>query len=513
MKRYKGILNIFVGCTLGLCILFLCIHEAENKYFWTDEGHEITDIYQKPFLDIIQGKIDQPNKNPIYYLLQRAVVGNEMRFNADILVEYRTISLVSAFILVLLLYFFISKHLGMFWGILSVVALASQRLFYQYSAESRHYSLWLLFFLILLVATTNMCMSSWDNIKRKQKFFYILSLLGITLVISMGVIQALVSILLCLGFWTVIHSRPKNIKFFTHFALPLGLLCVGIELFYGLQGVDANTDHIINTQFDLFHTLRQGDLRLLKMPGRLLLPKPTRDAFLGVHLLNLLVIFGVGACGFYWKKGRDLKDKDLFVYTLNAITVVQAVLSTILIGSVIGILQYWFVQRIFLYLIVCHAVLAVTGGYFILLVTKDYFQKRNFSMAGVFGPKNSAVFATCILFILIFLSVKYQVKHIFTFAQNQDPSSCLAIPGKLPNDFNSKNSLPHDKGLNFIAKVGKYIDTCSRNGNEKDRVVYLWHKSNEWFLTPEIPADGELFNISAKKGIQYFLGKTSYFKL
>ena len=234
----------------------------------------------------------------------------------------------------------------------------SQNIFYQFSAESRHYMTWLLFFSILLISTTNMCLCEWENIKIKQKVYYALSLIGITLVISMGVIQALLSIITCLVFWTFFHSRPKSMKFITCFALPLGLLCVAIELVYGLQGVDANASSIMHTNWDLLYVIQQGDLSLLKMPIRLLLPKPTRDAFLGAYLLNLLVVFGIGTCIFYWVQRRDLKGRELFFFTLNTVVMIQAVLGTILIGSVIAVFHYWFVQRIFLYLIICHAVLA-----------------------------------------------------------------------------------------------------------------------------------------------------------
>jgi len=132
-----------------------------------------------------------------------------------------------------------------------------------------------------------------------------------------------------------------------------------------LQSINTFSPAIPGTQYDILAQLKKGDLSLLKMPARLLFPKPIRDAYLGVYLSNILVLLGIGFPFLKWRNRRDLKNKDLIVFILSIVTVFQ-IGATIVIGSLIAILHYFFVQRLFIYLIVCHALLATVGAYYLL---------------------------------------------------------------------------------------------------------------------------------------------------
>ena len=61
--------------------------------------------------------------------------------------------------------------------------------------------LWMLFFTLLVITTLKMCLKSFENSSFKDKAFFCISILAVTLVISFGVIQSTVALLTCLFCW------------------------------------------------------------------------------------------------------------------------------------------------------------------------------------------------------------------------------------------------------------------------------------------------------------------------
>jgi len=109
MKKNILTMSTLIGVFLCSLVFMTSVHKSKQKLFWHDEGHEIVTICKRTLGQILTGHIDQRNKNPIYYLLQRINIMGVDTFDEGILVRYRFISILSAFIIALILYFFIRR--------------------------------------------------------------------------------------------------------------------------------------------------------------------------------------------------------------------------------------------------------------------------------------------------------------------------------------------------------------------------------------------------------------------
>ncbi|MBI4245426.1 MAG: hypothetical protein HY606_15160 [Planctomycetes bacterium] len=456
--RASTLLTTIVGCILTVITLLTILQTAKHKKFWNDEQLEIVTLCKVPFSQVMTGKTIQANKNPLYLVLQKFLLSPIDSFNSRMLVDVRRISIAAALFTCLVSFIFIRARLGLLWAIFIIMSITSQNLFYNFAAESRPYMLWILFFSLLVMATFTMCSQSYEKNNMKNKVFFCVLALAITLVISFGVIQSGMAILTCLFCWYFIHDRPKSLNPLTHFAIPLCLVCILIQGYYTLQGVDAFAPQIMESQFDLISQIKRGDISLLKMPLRLLFPKPPRDAYLGAYLSNFFVLVGIGIPFLKWNRRQNLKNNDFFVFALSIITSVQ-VAATLGIALVVAFLHYWFVQRLFLYLIVCHAILATLGVYFLWSLNKNIWKPL------VKGA----------LFILFCLSLNWHWQY-YTAFNRQLPEFCQTRADHLENSWRKldatwrkmaeenswrssteKYSCAH---LDYIVERNQYLDDC-----------------------------------------------------
>lgn len=368
----KVIKIINTACILMLAgvVYFTSVHTAKNKLFWNDEGYDVFTLCQDSAMKILAGKtgitektyLGEANKSPLYYLLERISILRSDTFNRDILVQYRLVSIISGVVLAVIFYLFINRALGLFWSLFFTISLISQHFFYIYAAEARPYMLWMLTFACLLITTTKVCLHSWEVATFKEKCLFAAACILNSLVTSMGMIQSSLAILLCGIMWCFIRTRFGNLKAAARFLLPLFCACYLFALFYGSQGVHPNEKTSRDSSYDVLWTIKQGDYNLLKMPVRLLFPKEGRDAYPFAKVANGLTFIGLLTPLIFWGRRKELNKNEEFVFIFSTVTLVQ-VLSTIPIGTAIAVFHYWFVQRIFIYLIVCHAVLALIGAF------------------------------------------------------------------------------------------------------------------------------------------------------
>ncbi|MCK5081334.1 MAG: hypothetical protein KAR31_00375 [Candidatus Omnitrophica bacterium] len=340
-----------------------------------------------------------------------------------------------------------------------VVSVASQYLFYQFAAENRPYMLWMFLFTLLVIATLKMCLQSFEKSSLADRVFFCISIFAVTLVISFGVIQSIMALLTCLFCWYFVHDRPKGLKPLFHFVIPIFLLCIFIQGYYTLQGVLAFHSNVMGSPYDVISQIKKGDMSLLKMPLRLLLPKPGRDAYLGAYLSNLFVFLGIGIPFLQWNNRKKLGDKDFFVFVLSAVTLIQVAAVTFIIAFLVVYLRYYFVQRIFLYLIVCHAFLAATGAYYAWSLNKN-----------ILNPLTKGV-----LVILFCFSLNWHWQYYSSLTNDDSLKSCQAVEEGLDQSWQeldgawkklSPENLQDDSPKGYASTYLDYI--VQRNRRLKD---------------------------------------------
>jgi len=439
------ILTVFVGLILVVTVLLTIVQTAKIKIFWGDEKFEVVALCGAPFGQIIAGKITQSSNNPLYYLIQKFSLSQIDAFHSNVLVNVRRVSILAALLMCLLFFIFIHTRLGLLFAVFIVISVASQNIFYLYAAENRPYMLWLLLFAFLVMTTLKMCLQSYEKCSFKNKILFCISIIAITLVVSLGVIQSVMAILTCLFCWYCIHDRPKNSKFLIHFAIPLCLLCICIQGYYTLVGLDLISygSKVVTSDWDLISQMQKGDISLLKMPPRLLLPKPGRDAYFGAYLSNFFVLLGMGIPFFWWKKRKNLVSRDFFVFGLSIVTSIQ-VAVTLIIALLVAFMHYYFVQRLFLYLIICHALLAMMGAYFVFSFNKKIM---NFLIKGT-------------LLILFCLSINWHWQFYSDHKNAHPPSSCQAITGYLDDYWQQIHQKTSHPRLDYIAEISTRLDDC-----------------------------------------------------
>ncbi|MCK5013438.1 MAG: hypothetical protein KAS66_06435 [Candidatus Omnitrophica bacterium] len=352
-------------------------------------------------------------------MLQKLSLSKIGSFDPHILIHARVVSIAAALLICLMLFVFIRARLGLLFAVFIVVSVTSQYLFYQFAAENRPYMLWMLLFTLLVIATIRMCLQSFEKSSFKDKAFFCISILAVTLVISFGVIQSTVALLTCLFCWYFVHDRPKGLKQLINFASPIFLLCILIQGYYTLQGVQAFDSSLMGSQFDVISQIKKGDMSLLKMPPRLLLPKPGRDAYFGAYISNLFVLLGIGVPFLQWNNRKKLGDKDFFIFVLSAVTLIQVAAVTFIIAFLVVYLRYYFVQRIFLYLIICHAFLAATGAYYVWSLNKK-----------ILNPLTKGI-----LVFLFCFSLNWHWQYYFSLTNDSSLKSCQAVEEDLDQSW------------------------------------------------------------------------------
>jgi len=446
-----------VGCILLTSTFFTVFQTAKQKNLWLDEKFEVTSLCRFSFGDILlDGAPGQASKNPLYYLVQRISLSFVDSFDWNMLANLRRVSIAAALLILLTSFVFIQVRLGLLFAIFVVISATSQNIFYQYAAESRPYMLWLLLFTLLVMATLKMCLQNYEKCCLKDKIIFGILAFANTLIISYGLIQSGLAMLTCLFFWYFIHDHPKSLKPLINYAVPLCLLCILTQGYYTLQGNMAFTPSFMESQWDVISQLKRGDISLLKMPPRLLFPKPHRDAYIGAYLSNLFVLLGMGIPFLWWKKRKNLDQKGFFVFTWSAIVLIQ-VLATLVIGALTISLRYFFVQRLFLYLIICHAFLATMGAYFLFSSNRKIL---NFCTKGI-------------LLILFCLSLNWHWQ--FYRAQIVDPNkdkSCGEMAGYIEG-MRREPEIRSFFSLDYMVERNRYLEKCSQDENLTQGRIYF----------------------------------------
>ena len=219
------------------------------------------------------------------------------------------------------------------------------------------------------------------------------------------------------------------------------------------------------------------------------------NIFIGVALASLIK----------WTCIRPKDRENQILATVLLVTFAQ-VLATILIGVAVIVLRYFFVQRIFLYLIICHALLAVLGGYILIR-----WIGRSLNSPRV------AKFMEIGLCAMFLISCFPWYGQYWAARPPSAPPCFSSSDGKLPESFQTmrveiegrigydliledlKIEGGFDSPYNFVVAVSRYLRACGIKAYGTNERLFLWRdKQKLWHATSRIPPDGEPLVIAHK---------------
>ncbi|RLT44993.1 MAG: hypothetical protein DWI62_03795 [Chloroflexi bacterium] len=365
------VLQIMGGMLLVAAIVFSDAQIARHKFFWLDEGAEIeTNCSVTP---LTTGR-STGGYFPVYYSLQRVATDYWPRYDESIMVGYRLVSLAFVGVSMGTLFAVLYWQLGAAWAYLALATLAGQNIFHFYAAESRPYFAWLACFILALLAAAVAGGLDWQKLRKREYGLLLVACLLLTLVATPGVGQAATLLFTCGLCWRLLAPAPIPwTRALLLLAPPIALM---IALWFYYAGGIA-TGRISSAGPDINNVvaeLQQGETKLLVEVLRLLFAGPHPVPGLEITILNgsapvlqalnLLMLAGVVAPVFWWRQRATLDRPTRFLFVLTICALGQILLS---VPIAIGLaFSYYFVAKMFIYLIACYAVLVLAGAQLLL---------------------------------------------------------------------------------------------------------------------------------------------------
>jgi len=346
-------------------ILFSNLHLSKQKNFSVDESYEMNISCASSTGEIIaHGGTNQCSPNPLYYIFQKWSVESLLhgQFDQSILWKYRVVSLASSALLAIALVLGAWASFGFYPAIVSLLALMNAAIYQAYSAENRPYMLWV----FLFASAFFWACSCVKTIKKPILGF--LALVSLTLVSGAGGVQALA---LLAGVFLLNRTNVKLIG-------SMMLVMLGTSAYYGRFSC-TYTDAGV---YDLLVTRHWG---LITQVLTLLWQSPTHpigfifDAFFLIGLICPL-----------------LKKTSGAIKTTHFHLCLQ-LLASVAIGGLVAIKHYYFIERIFIFLVFLKAIGVGLGSYFFIQITKDWFEKHAFKYGKALGVILITIFASSVL--------------------------------------------------------------------------------------------------------------------
>jgi len=460
IMKSKILLSVF-GIFFILLIVYQVTEISKHKPFWQDEDNaQVVSCAPSYWAILTKGAINQCSPAPLYYLLQKFNVNQIKVFNENILARYRLISIISCFFILLVFYFVFFKEVGAIWAFLILPPLILEPLFFQFSAEDRPYMLWISLFTFVVVIAARLSSRPEYFQSHFYKFSIIFFSLALLLTASPGLFQAGIASIICIYF---LWREQKKI---VHLFVPLGILFCIVGVYYSLN---TCKEHDAGP-YDLLLT---GNYHLIIGVIRLLIPKGPEN-----WILNIFFLVGFISPYLVWKNKLILDSKNSFAYHLSLHVIFQISL-TLLLAVMIVINHYFFIQRVFLYLLPCRALLVGTGGFFLFRILVNRFQ--NFELRIKYG---FVFFTIAMLGFSAYLAndrVRRQiVAHDFAWKYAQKVE-CDDWSG----NFNLFITRPFfDKGSsNQIVRFSEELERCGwKASNKKNNILFTGKTSgSDWY--------------------------------
>lgn len=231
-------LNKRITLTLIVFVLLFSVgaYRALHKSLWNDELYSQIDVVEKlSYLEIIEGKINEGNNAPLFYLIQKTVTqlldysfpfkweGEWHIWDIRSQLILRIIpNLCMAFSLTLIFFYFYRWN-GIWWGLYALVVALTVPIVWHVWLDARHYSLWFFLSLAHLILFLELLKS--DDLKKSIRYWFNIVSLLLSLTIFLGIVQIVLSVF-------VIWFKKNRVFFGTILIL---ILSMAFSIFYYLH--------------------------------------------------------------------------------------------------------------------------------------------------------------------------------------------------------------------------------------------------------------------------------------
>jgi len=240
MSKWNRILRLLIilfGAIVIGVISCQIVSRAGHKLLWFDEGNEILNSCSESYsYMLIRGASAQCSPAPLYYILQKFVVSYVPLYGKNILYLFRAVSIVSACLSLAVLFFGLTKHVGVGWGLFALFLLNNQGIFHQFGAENRPYMLWIFVFSATLIIVSSLVHIPWNQVTIASKINLAFLALALTLVAGGGMVQTVGFLATFLVWEESLNVRQwiKHPSFKPLFLVTAVSCAVGI--YYAVQG-------------------------------------------------------------------------------------------------------------------------------------------------------------------------------------------------------------------------------------------------------------------------------------
>jgi hypothetical protein len=404
------------------------------------------------------------NPAPLYFVLEKLVVGRVARFDESILVSYRAISLGSAALTLAVLYAVVLRRLGMAPALFALGSLASQPLFRRYAAENRPYMVWLFCFTVAVLAITDAASRPWSELGRLRRLALWVACLALSMAALPGALQAAAGLAVCATLW---HREPVTSgRGFWWWLMLLAGAALALGFWYGR----ATSWTYEASHLDLLRSRDPG--RLLAEVFALLMPPSVES--LGGHAL---VLAGLLVLVVLFRRATAPHSPRAHYARVLGFVVAAELALTVVLGLEIVRRGYYFIPRLFLYMMVCRALLVALGAWAVLAAVER-----------VAGPRLRLAAASAAVAIGG-LGVAFAVDRLATEAGETwaayppwpADSRCTAWEGTLILD--TAPGVDPAVGPNVVVRLGEERRRCGwRSSPETHHVLALSERAAEgWY--------------------------------
>jgi hypothetical protein len=462
----RPLISWIVGFVAIAIIASDIVSLARQKLFWFDEAHEVLGACARPYASIVvDGPYDQCSPAPLYYLIQKSVVGH-VGMSPSILTTYRFISISAAILTLLILHLGFSRYFGLSMALLALMVLSSRPDFFQFAAENRPYMLWLLLFTAALMLASSMAHREWRNVRPVSKACLGIVLVALTLVSAAGMFQAF----LFLAALTLWHDPSDPRAWVTRrvfrFQLPVALMCAAAGGYYALKAcldyygmiwdlLATGNSQLVWDVLDLLYPLRLSSCHDRSNPCGLV-----------SMTINVFVAAAVVILPFWWKRRMRLSEPLQFALSISLVSILQ-ILCAVFLGILVARAHYFFVPRLFLYFLSLRAALAAAGAYFCMSLILRWPRNRFRILQ---APILQWIVLAGILSVAVitYIGSKYVsaegVREKVEFVDNKCPpvrSAVAIVDTKAPAFVTVNETYEHEEHkLNFIYGFSQHLDAC-----------------------------------------------------
>ena len=344
--------------------------------------------------------------------------------------------------------------------------------------------LWIFVFSATLIIVSSLVHIPWNQVTIASKINLAFLALALTLVAGGGMVQTVGFLATFLVWEESLNVRQwiKHLSFKPLFLVTAVSCAVGI--YYAVQGClhyDALKWDLLRTKdwtlvgsvMSLLWSTPQGTgfVTLLTTGDWTLVRKfislswPIQGGNLVTALFSFFELVAVAMPFCLWNNRKNLPEEKKFLLSVSVVSIIQ-ICSAVVIGVLVATAHYYFIGRVFIYLIILRAVLIICGGYFCLSWMLEKWNRGSANLSQQ-SPLQISLIAVVVLGVSVSLygSHKALGNDIRSF-QSTWPAlihgSCPPMKSSLAIINREEHSIQgrEEYGLNFIVIFGEQLKTC-----------------------------------------------------